>query len=42
MGKLTSNRGAFIVAEISANHGNDIDVVKASIAKAKEIGYDAL
>ncbi len=31
-----------IVAEISANHGNDINIVKDSIAKAKEIGCDAV
>lgn len=35
-------RAPFIVAEISANHGNDIDVVKKSIVKAKEIGCDAV
>ena len=33
---------AFIVAEISANHGNDINIVKNSIKKAKEIGCDAV
>ena len=31
-----------IVAEISANHGKDIDIVKRSIAKAQEIGCDAV
>lgn len=31
-----------IVAEISANHGKDINVVKRSIDKAKEIGADAV
>ena len=31
-----------IVAEISANHGKSIDVVKKSILKAKEIGCDAV
>lgn len=30
-----------IIAEISANHGHDIDIVKKSIKKAKEIGCDA-
>ncbi|MCQ2563583.1 MAG: pseudaminic acid synthase [Mogibacterium sp.] len=30
-----------IVAEISANHGHDIELVKRSILKAKEIGCDA-
>ncbi len=32
----------FIVAEISANHGHDINVVKETILKAKEIGADAV
>jgi pseudaminic acid synthase len=32
----------FIVAELSANHGHDIDIVKKSILKAKEIGCDAV
>ena len=32
----------FIVAEISANHGGDINIVKESIKKAKEIGCDAV
>ena len=31
-----------IVAEISANHGKDIDIVKQSIIKAGEIGCDAV
>ena len=31
-----------IVAEISANHGKDINIVKKSIDKAKEIGCDAV
>ena len=33
---------AFIVAEISANHGHDIEIVKKSLLKAKEIGCDAV
>ncbi|MEG0283292.1 MAG: pseudaminic acid synthase [Erysipelotrichales bacterium] len=32
----------FIIAEISANHGNSIEIVKQSILKAKEIGVDAV
>lgn len=32
----------FIIAEISANHGNSIDIVKKSIKKVKEIGADAV
>lgn len=31
-----------MVAEISANHGNQIEIVKQSIYKAKEIGCDAV
>lgn len=31
-----------VVAEVSANHGNDINVVKQTILKAKEIGCDAV
>ena len=33
---------AMVIAEISANHGRDIDIVKQSILKAKEIGCDAV
>ncbi|MCI7302389.1 MAG: pseudaminic acid synthase [Clostridiales Family XIII bacterium] len=32
----------FIIAEISANHGNDIELVKKTIDAAKEIGCDAV
>lgn len=32
----------FIVAEISANHGHSIDIVKKTMLKAKEIGCDAV
>lgn len=39
--EITKNH-IFIIAEISANHGNSIDVVKKSILKAKEIGCDAV
>lgn len=35
-------RKVFIVAEISANHGNDINIVKKTMLKAKEIGADAV
>jgi pseudaminic acid synthase len=34
--------GTMIVAEISANHGKDINIVKQSISRAKEIGCDAV
>ncbi|MGL5541522.1 MAG: pseudaminic acid synthase [Erysipelotrichaceae bacterium] len=32
----------FIIAEISANHGHDIEIAKQSIKKAKEVGADAV
>lgn len=32
----------FIIAEISANHGHNIEIAKKTIAKAKEIGVDAV
>lgn len=35
-------KSLFIVAEISANHGNDINIIKKAIKKAKEIGCDAV
>lgn len=40
--KTINESGVFIVAEISANHGHDIEIVKRSILKAKEIGCDAV
>ena len=36
------NKTPLMVAEISANHGNQIEIVKKSIQKAKEIGCDAV
>lgn len=32
----------FIIAEISANHGHNLEIAKKSILKAKEIGADAV
>lgn len=34
--------GTFIVAELSANHGNDINIAKATIEAAKDVGADAI
>lgn len=34
--------GTFIIAELSANHGNDINIAKETIKAAKEIGADAI
>lgn len=42
MAKEIDHGKAFIVAEVSANHGNDINIVKQTILKAKEIGCDAV
>ncbi len=36
------NDHVFVVAEISANHGHDISIVKDSIRTAKEIGCDGV
>lgn len=41
MNKLSSN-SVFIVAEMSANHGFDIDIAKNTIKAAKEAGADAI
>ena len=38
----TDKDGTFIVAELSANHGGDIDVARQTILAAKEIGADAV
>ncbi|AMC01341.1 Spore coat polysaccharide biosynthesis protein spsE [Aerococcus viridans] len=32
----------FIIAELSANHGNDINIAKKTILAAKEVGADAI
>ena len=32
----------FIIAEISANHGNSIDIVKKTILEGKRIGADCV
>ena len=42
MFSVRKEQPAFVVAEISANHGHDIEIVKKSISKAKEIGCDAV
>lgn len=34
--------GTFIIAELSANHGGEIEIAKESIKVAKEIGADAI
>lgn len=40
--KISDDSRTFIIAEVSANHGHDITVVKETIKAAKEIGADAI
>jgi len=42
MSSFINNRRVFIVAEISANHGQDFARAVAMIKKAKECGVDAI
>ena len=37
-----NNDGVFIIAELSANHGGDINIAKETINAAKDIGADAI
>ena len=37
-----NNDGVFIIAELSANHGGDINIAKQSIQAAKDIGANAV
>ena len=36
------NDGVYIIAELSANHGGDIEIAKQTIKAAKEVGADAI
>lgn len=36
------SKGVFIIAELSANHGNDIQIVKQTMMAAKKVGADAI
>lgn len=40
--EISKQSRTFIIAEISANHGHNIQIVKESIKAAKEIGADAV
>ena len=40
--EISNESKTFIIAEISANHGHSIDIVKESMKKVKEIGADAV
>ena len=42
MGKEIMKKNTFIVAEISANHGHNIEIAKQSILLAKNAGADAV
>ena len=39
---IDNNSKPFIIAELSANHGNDINIAKKTIFAAKEAGADAI
>ena len=38
---MSNYSSVFIIAELSANHGNDINIVKETIKAAKKAGADA-
>ena len=40
--KFDINEKIFIIAELSANHGHDINIAKDTIKAAKEAGADAI
>jgi pseudaminic acid synthase len=40
--KVSDNNPAFIIAELSANHGNDIEIAKKTIKAMKDSGADAV
>ncbi|BFN05016.1 pseudaminic acid synthase [Clostridium tetani] len=40
--EINNKSNTFIIAELSANHGNDINIAKKTIAAAKEAGADAI
>lgn len=42
IGKSDISKKVFIVAELSANHGHDINIAKETIKAAKEAGADAI
>lgn len=39
---MLSEKRVFIIAELSANHGNDIDIAKSTVRAAKRAGADAI
>lgn len=40
--EINDNSRAFIIAELSGNHGHDIDIAKRTIKAAKDAGADAI
>ncbi len=42
IGNFDTDKKVFIIAELSANHGGDIDIAKNTIYAAKEAGADAI
>ena len=40
--KIYNNSSVFIIAELSANHGNDINIIRETIKAAKRTGADAI
>lgn len=42
IGSFDTNEKVFIIAELSANHGHDINIAKKTIKAAKESGADAI
>ncbi|RDY23317.1 pseudaminic acid synthase [Romboutsia maritimum] len=40
--KIDNNSSCFIIAELSANHGHNIEIAKKTIKSAKECGADAI
>ncbi len=39
---INESSSVFIIAELSANHGNDINIVRETIKAAKRTGADAI
>ena len=42
MSGFLENKNCFIIAELSANHGGDIEIAKETIRAAKRTGADAI